>query len=289
MTDIERALAMAAKILYDAKKYPWKTARYLSVRLRDEGCSIGAKTLEKALIEHSRSTDRVIRYSFFPARKTLDLLWGHIDNIQNFDNLPEPFLNPGSDFLEEVGDFKQCNLPENAPWYFLSHNFRDLPTVRIIREDLISRGYGVWIAEAEIFHGDMITQKVQEGLEKSHQFLLYMTPLSLGSRWVLKEAGVAINRWKLPPIILISAEDQALINLFQPWLEKEWDEAWLCREIDKILIDANEEPAATMLPDLIIGALRNVPHEQRQVVIYPTPREPKPGYSIYERLFYKRN
>lgn len=268
--DRQKVVALTAGILDEAGRYPWKTARYLSQVLANKrGFRIGPKTLEKALLEHARSKTRQVRYSFFPARKTLDLLWGHVRNINDFEALPDPFLEPDEGFLTEVGEFKPCELSEDAPWCFLSHNFRDLDAVRKLRRGLIDRGYGVWIAEAEIFEGDMITHKVQDGLERSHRFVLYMTRKSLGSRWVLKEAGVAINRWNLPPTIVADGNDPELVELFRPWLEGEWEAGPLATEIDRLLVDANEEPAATMLPELLIGALRDVPRERRRVVVYP--------------------
>ncbi len=157
MTDTDRALELVEEILAASPRYPWKTARYLARKLRERDCRVTPAALEDALLEHARSPGRRIRYSFFPARKTLDLLWGHVREVNDFERLPDPAL------ADQVGEFEPCALPDEAPWYFLSHSFRDLKAVRDIREQLIARGYGVWIAEAEVFLGDMISYKVQEG------------------------------------------------------------------------------------------------------------------------------
>jgi len=281
------AVELVVGLLKRADRYPWKTARYLSRQLPDD-LRIGAGALENALLEHARSPERVVRYSFFPARKTLDLLWGHVDNVRDFAKLPAPFLEPDPTFLTEAGEFESCHLPDDATWCFLSHNFRDIAAVRELRERLVARGYGVWIAEAEILRGAMITEAVQKGLERADRFLLYVTRRSLGSRWVLKEAGVAVNRWKLPPTVVVDGTDPELVGLFRPWVEADWDNQWLFREMDRLLTDVHEEPAATFLPDLLVGALRDVPRADRRVVIHPAPEGPLPrGFMTLEAGFPK--
>ena len=291
MNDVDQAVILVAEMLKDSEAYPWKTARYLSERLRKKkGCNIDPKTLEKVLLDNAQLPDRQVRYSFFPARKTLDLLWGHVRNVNDFEALPDPHLDLTRDFVKAVGEFEPCKLSDDAPWCFLSHNFRDLEVVRKIREDLLSRGYGVWMAEAEIFHGDMITQKVQEGLERADRFVMYMSRRSLGSRWVLKEASVAINHWHLPPTVVLDGKDPALNELFQPWLAADWNNAWLAEHIDQLLTDANEEPAAIMLPVLLIGALQGVPREKRHVVTYPEQdHERRAEIQTFDEAFPKQN
>ena len=287
MNDTKRAITLVAELLERSQTYPWKTAKYLCEKLRqDYNCQVDQTKLEQALIKHAQTPARQIRYSFFPARKTLDLLWGHVRQVNDFDVLPDPHLDPDQSFIDAVGVFGPCNIPNNAPWCFLSHNFRDLDVVRNIRTELISRGYGVWIAEAEIFHGEMITHKVQEGLERADRFIVYMSRRSLGSRWVLKEAGVDINRWHLPPTIILDGTDPKLCELFAPWLKADWDPAWLSEHLDRLLIDANEEPAATMLPDLLIGAFKDINPEKRRAMIFPANKEiHSEGFATIDDLF----
>lgn len=282
-----RAVELVAEILREAESYPWKTARYLTQRLAtSRDFHMGTRALEDALLDHARSPERVVRYSFFPARKTLDLLWGHVRNIRDFGTLPDPFLELRPEFLAEVGEFEPCDLSDDAIWCFLSHNFRDLDQVRELRTELIARGYGVWIAEAEILEGAMITQAVQEGLERADRFVLYVTRRSLGSRWVLKEASVAVNRWKLPPTVVIDGGDGELVELFRPWVQANWDDGWLARGMDRLLLDVDEEPAATMLPDLLVGALRGVPRDSRRAVVHPAPEVPLPaGFTTLDAEF----
>lgn len=282
MASVDRALELVSEILAKSKRYPWKTAKYLSRKLREKGCRIDPETLEQALIDHARLSDRKVRYSFFPARKTLDLLWGHVRVVNDFDRLPAPALE------QHVGEFEPCSVPPDASWCFLSHNFQDLQTVIKIRDELLTRGYGVWLAEAEILLGDMITHSVQEGLDLSDRFIVYLTRNSLGSRWVLKETIVAINHWHLPPIVLVDGNDPPLIALFQDWLEAKWEYNSLGNRIDTLLLDASKEPAATMLPDLLVAGLDSVPQQDRTVVIYPDPGQVvSPDFRSLDEVFPK--
>jgi len=70
----DRTLELTAELLADAEDLPWKTARYLSRRLMDKHqVAVRAPELEQALLNHAGRPLRLLRYSFFPARKTLDL------------------------------------------------------------------------------------------------------------------------------------------------------------------------------------------------------------------------
>jgi len=283
MENIEKTLKLVSEILAESERYPWKTAKYLSMMLRKKGCYIEPKTLEKALIDHSRLPNRKVRYSFFPARKTLDLLWGHVRVVNDFDHLPDPALE------QHVGEFEPCHVPKNATWCFLSHNFLDLQVVLKIRDELLARAYGVWLAEAEILLGEMITHSVQKGLDLSDRFIVYITRNSLGSRWVLKESLVAIKHWHIPPTVIVDGNDPQLMALFQDWLDAKWDKLPGNR-IDALLCDSSKEQAATYLPDLLVAGLNSVPPQNRVVVIYPVPSQPiSPGFRKLEEVFPKMN
>jgi hypothetical protein len=56
---------------------PWMTATGLSQRLEEVyGCTIEPAKIESTLEEYSRKPGRKIRYSYYPMKKTLDILWG---------------------------------------------------------------------------------------------------------------------------------------------------------------------------------------------------------------------
>ncbi|MEJ2201004.1 MAG: toll/interleukin-1 receptor domain-containing protein [Desulfuromonadaceae bacterium] len=266
MSADEQVVARIAEILACSERYPWKTARYLSKKLCAQGLRIGPQDLENILLAHAKEPGRKIRYSFFPARKSLDLLWGHVDVVQDPSRLPDPHLE------SKFGDFERCDVPEDRVWCFLSHSFRDLPRVQEIYHDLRERGYGVWLAEAEVLTGMMIVKAVQEGLELCDHFVLYASKNSLGSRWVLKEGLQAIERWGMQVTVIVDGRDNGLIGLFGDWLEDNWRGS-LEERVAELVEDVPPDPAATMLSDLLIAGLGSLPVERRRVALYPFPEE----------------
>ena len=129
----------------------------------------------------------------------------------------------------------------------------------------------MWLAEAEIFEGEIITNRVQEGLNQCDQFIVYITRAALGSRWILKEVGVAIHKWHRPSSVLVYADDPDLITLFQDWVNDAWDES-LHDRVNGMLLDATAEPAPTPLSALLVAALGDVPQQDRTAVVYPDQR-----------------
>lgn len=77
---------------------------------------------------------------------------------------------------------------------FLSHNSEDKPKVRRLAERLKQAGLRVWLDEWNIKHGDMVTLKMDEGLEQSRVLLLCISPNALASGWVALERSTAIHR-----------------------------------------------------------------------------------------------
>lgn len=77
---------------------------------------------------------------------------------------------------------------------FLSHNSADKPRVRRLAERLKAAGMHVWLDEWIIQAGDIISRKVDEGLEQSRVLLLCISPAALASGWVALERSTAIHR-----------------------------------------------------------------------------------------------
>ncbi len=282
--ETDRALELTTRLLAEADQYPWKPAKYLASRLRSvHGLRISADTLEGALLEHAKQPERRIRYSFFPARKTLDLLWGHVANIGEFGALPDVLLQPDHELQAQLANMTTPDLAEDAPWCFLSHSFRDLATVLRLREELVGRGYGVWIAETEIQLGAMITDAVQSGLREADVLAVYLSNRSIVSRWVLKETGVAVHQWKLPPVVVIDGRSSELVELFAAWLKGADDWEAQVRDTMAALLDTDHfEQAATNVSQLVVGALAEVPSELRFVVAFPA--SPQRGASDFHTL-----
>ncbi len=77
---------------------------------------------------------------------------------------------------------------------FLSHNKGDKPQVRRLAERLKEAGLRVWLDEWNVRSGDIISLKVDEGLEQSRVLLLCISPNALASGWVALERSTAIHR-----------------------------------------------------------------------------------------------
>ncbi|MCK4414438.1 MAG: TIR domain-containing protein [Candidatus Eisenbacteria sp.] len=77
---------------------------------------------------------------------------------------------------------------------FLSHNAKDKPRVRRLAERLKQAGLRVWFDEWNVAPGDIISLKVDEGLDQSRVLLLCISPNALASGWVALERSTAIHR-----------------------------------------------------------------------------------------------
>ncbi len=77
---------------------------------------------------------------------------------------------------------------------FLSHNQADKLRVRRLAERLKGAGLRVWWDEWVIQPGDIISLKVDEGLEQLRVLLLCLSPAALASDWVSPERSTAIHR-----------------------------------------------------------------------------------------------
>jgi hypothetical protein len=77
---------------------------------------------------------------------------------------------------------------------FLSHNQADKARVRRLAERLKGAGLRVSLDEWVIQPGDIISLKVDEGLEQSRVLLLCLSPAALPSDWVALERSTPIHR-----------------------------------------------------------------------------------------------
>ena len=75
---------------------------------------------------------------------------------------------------------------------FLCHASKDKPIVRSIAERLVKLGADVWLDEAEIFVGDSLIEKIQDGIKNSDFLGVVLSPRSVKSIWVKKEVEAAL-------------------------------------------------------------------------------------------------
>ena len=77
---------------------------------------------------------------------------------------------------------------------FLSYNHKDKERVRRLAERLKQSGLRVWFDEWSVRPGEIISLKVDEGLEQSRVLVLCISPNALASNWVALERSTAIHR-----------------------------------------------------------------------------------------------
>ncbi len=77
---------------------------------------------------------------------------------------------------------------------FLSHNSNDNPQVRRLAKRLQAAGLRVWLDDWIIKAGDIISLKVDQGLDQSRALILCISPNALQSGWVALERSTAIHR-----------------------------------------------------------------------------------------------
>ena len=77
---------------------------------------------------------------------------------------------------------------------FLSYNDNDKPLVRRLAERLRDAGLRVWFDEWSVKAGEIISLKVDRGLEQSRVLVLCVSPNALASEWVNLERSTAIHR-----------------------------------------------------------------------------------------------
>lgn len=128
--------------------------------------------------------DRKIRYSALPSRRTLDVLWGHVDVVGERrlhplerGALPEGFTTPDRSVAEGSDD----------PVLFLSHSMQDFPRVQSLRDRLEAEGYRVWIFEDEMQSGEIVHHAIRRALESSEAFGAYLSETYLTSLYSDKE------------------------------------------------------------------------------------------------------
>lgn len=138
---------------------------------------------EESLKAHAESPEWVIRYSYYPSGKSLELLWGHQSNVGKQRNLPSLNRTDPS----EDGDVGPDNFDS---WIFISHNSGDEIKVREVAEVVKGCGFGPWIFQQQIERGASIVNSVRTAIDECKHFIVYVSPQSLPSLWVEKELRV---------------------------------------------------------------------------------------------------
>lgn len=169
---------------------PWMTARMLACRLGiDEGFST---IIEESLLNYYKETIKkneslLIRYSSLPSKKTLEVLWGHIDHVGQRKLLDIKKTDLADDSLEIDPEVKCADV-------FISHSFKDYSDVIGIAKLLQSRNIKPWLAETHIQQGEHIHEEIINALVRTKYLILYLTESSMLSRWTGKEYLYAVSK-----------------------------------------------------------------------------------------------
>ena len=77
---------------------------------------------------------------------------------------------------------------------FISHSSKDKTAVRELAQRLRADGLRVWLDEWEIKPGDLISLRIEHGLEQSRVLILVMSASAFASEWVTLERHTALFR-----------------------------------------------------------------------------------------------
>ena len=84
---------------------------------------------------------------------------------------------------------------------FLSYSSKDRAAAKRLAEALEDRGFGVWW-DKEIPPGKTFDQVIEERLDAAKAVVVLWTGRSVQSQWVRTEAGEALGRGILVPVLL---------------------------------------------------------------------------------------
>ncbi len=151
---------------------------------------------------------------------------------------------------------------------FLSHNQADKLRVCRLAERLKGAGLRVWLDEWVIQPGDIISLKVDEGLEQSRALLLCLSPAALASDWVSLERSTAIHRdpantgRRLIPLLLADCKLPDTLRRYKYVDFREDAEVWIAEDPDH-MIHSNDERFLGAYPDVMPGTdrARKVDHK----------------------------
>ena len=197
-------------VLDRVKKWKWRTTRGLEEELRLE-----SGTLFPVLEEHANQKNRKIRYHKYPSR-SLEVLWGLVARVGENPNLPpiRRATYPSADSTRGVG-----------PLVFVSHSHRDESVAVKIGQMLIESGAQPWLFEMKIEEDQPIIHAVYESIQNCDGAVIYISRSALGSLWVHKEFGRALNEVNASVLVVLDGGDPELVDAFQ---KKDFQEVKRC-------------------------------------------------------------
>ena len=197
-------------VLDRVKKWKWRTTRGLEEELR-----LSSGTLFPVLEEHANQKNRKIRYHRYPSRN-LEVLWGLVTRVGEDPNLPpiRRATYPSGDSTRGVG-----------PLIFVSHSHSDESVAVKIGQILIESGAQPWLFEMKIEEDQPIIHAVHESIQNCDGAVVYISSPALGSLWVHKEFGRALNEVNASVLVVLDGSDPQLVDAFQ---NSDFDEVERC-------------------------------------------------------------
>ena len=131
---------------------------------------------------------------------------------------------------------------------FLSHSSADKPLVRELAELLRAAGLRVWFDAWQIKPGDLISAKIEEGLEQAAVLLFCMSANAFGSDWAQLEGHTAIFRDPLNRdrrFVPLRLDDAPIKAMLRGYAYLDWrPESDRQAEWGRLLVDGGSVPSA---------------------------------------------
>jgi len=85
---------------------------------------------------------------------------------------------------------------------FISHSSKDAWIARTIAEKISALGATPWLDVKDLHGGDVLGEKIRQGIEACHEAIVLVSPDSLKSQWVLFESGAVWGlKKRLTPVL----------------------------------------------------------------------------------------
>lgn len=85
---------------------------------------------------------------------------------------------------------------------FISHSSRDAWIASMMAEKVAALGAETWLDVKDLEGGDVVTQKIRDGLDACQEAVVLVSPNSVGSQWVVFEIGAVWGQHKrITPIL----------------------------------------------------------------------------------------
>ncbi len=192
------------ELLRRVGKWDWRNTDALARELR-----VDRDELLRALAHHASGDRPRIRYHPLPSGRRLDILWGLVERVGDDPDLP-PLQR--ADLPAEESPLE---LDGSRPWVFVSHSHRDAEWVFQIVSLLKCAGIACWLYQLHIEFRETVIPSVRSALERCRGAMVCVSRNALGSMWVQKEFGFALDELDKPPMVVLDGTDPSLLDCFR--------------------------------------------------------------------------